>query len=238
MNMHGKTNQRATLVSFSGIDGAGKSTQIEALCQRLQEIGLRVQLIRFWDDIARLKSIRESAGHALFKGDKGVGTPDAPITRKDKNVRSWGMTWIRMVLYFLDVLATRNAVHKALLTDADFIIFDRYCYDELANLNLRTRVLRIYTRMILKIIPVLNRSYLLDADPLAAHARKPEYPLDFVHLNRMAYLKMSCLSNRMTVIAPMGREEVGQAILRYTLEDLRHSTILGKNGGYSSKRMA
>jgi thymidylate kinase len=234
MNIPGKS-QRPTLVSFSGVDGAGKSTQIEALCCRLQQIGMRVELIRFWDDIARLKFIRESTGHALFKGDKGVGTPDAPITRKDKNIRSCGMTCIRMVLYLLDVLSTRRAVHRALLSGADFIIFDRYCYDELANLNLRNRMLRVYARLILKITPVLTRSYLLDADPLAARARKPEYPLDFVYLNRAAYLKVSSLSNRMTVIAPMSRDEVGQAILRHTLDDLRYAAISGTNGGCASK---
>jgi thymidylate kinase len=230
--------QRPTLVSFSGIDGAGKSTQIEALCQCLRKIGMKVELIRFWDDIARLKFLRESAGHILFKGDKGVGTPDAPITRKDKNVRSWGMTCIRMILYFVDVVSTRDAVRRALGSDADLIIFDRYCYDELANLNLRNRMLRIYARLILKITPVLNRSYLLDADPFEARARKPEYPIDFVHLNRAAYLKMSSLSNRITVIAPMGRDEVEQAILQYTLDDLEYSAYPRKNGGCASKSMA
>jgi hypothetical protein len=237
MNIPGRT-QHTMLVSFSGIDGAGKTTQIEALCRRLRTIGMRVELIRFWDDIARLKFIRESAGHALFQGDNGVGTPDAPITRKDKNVHSWGMTCIRLVLYCLDVLSTRSAVNRALVSGADFVIFDRYCYDELANLDLRNRALRVYARLILKITPVLNRSYLLDATPLAARARKPEYPLEFVYLNRAAYLKMSKLSNRMTVIAPMGKDEVEQAIMRYTLDDLQHSAIPGRNGGCASKSMA
>jgi thymidylate kinase len=45
--------RRTSFVSFSGIDGAGKSTQIDALCLRLKGDGLRVLLIRFWDDIAR-----------------------------------------------------------------------------------------------------------------------------------------------------------------------------------------
>ena len=31
---------RTNIVSFSGIDGAGKSTQIEALCARLRRDGL------------------------------------------------------------------------------------------------------------------------------------------------------------------------------------------------------
>jgi thymidylate kinase len=46
--MPGRTEDKRTLlVSFSGIDGAGKSTQIEALSARLAADGLRVRLIRF-----------------------------------------------------------------------------------------------------------------------------------------------------------------------------------------------
>ena len=79
-------------VSFSGIDGAGKSTQIANLRARLQDAGMRVALITFWDDVARLKRIREGAGHTLFKGEKGVGSPEKPVNRRDKNVRSWPMS--------------------------------------------------------------------------------------------------------------------------------------------------
>ncbi|MHB1858334.1 MAG: thymidylate kinase, partial [Acidobacteriaceae bacterium] len=84
-------NRRCKFVSFSGIDGAGKSTQIENLYTRLKDAGLSVLLITFWEDVARLKRIREGAGHTLFRGDKGVGTPAAPINRRDKNVQSWPM---------------------------------------------------------------------------------------------------------------------------------------------------
>jgi thymidylate kinase len=208
------------IVSFSGIDGAGKSTQIESLQEFLSKKGLRVATIRFWDDVARLKSIRESTGHVVFKGDKGVGSPDAPITRKDKNVQSWPMTCIRMGLYFIDAISTRLAFQKALRSDADFVIFDRYCYDEFANLNLSSSLIRAYISLLLKFVPALDRSYLLDADPELARARKPEYPLDFVYKNRAAYLAMSTLTGRLTVIPPMGIEDVKQAIVRYTVIDL------------------
>src|SRR5271157_4006264 len=90
---------RPLLVSFSGIDGAGKSTQIESLRARLASIGLRVQLITFWEHVARLTWIREVTGHSLFKGDKGVGTPTKPVNRRDKNIRSWYMTLVRFCLY-------------------------------------------------------------------------------------------------------------------------------------------
>src|ERR1700691_687894 len=139
-------------VSFSGMDGAGKSTQIESLRAHMQEAGLRVRIITFWDDVARLTRLREVSGHKLFKGDKGVGSPERPINRQDKNVRSWKMTLVRYFLYFVDAVSLRMVVKKALKSDADFIIFDRYAYDELANLNLRNPIARFYARMIMMFV--------------------------------------------------------------------------------------
>src|ERR1700744_521428 len=133
----GAGNRQTRLISFSGIDGAGKSTQIQALRSRIQEAGLRVLLITFWDDVARLTRLREVTGHTLFKGDKGVGTPAAPIVRRDKNVRSRLMTVVRLGLYFLDAVSLRIVIQRALRTPADLVICDRYIYDELANLAVR-----------------------------------------------------------------------------------------------------
>ena len=58
--------RRPMLVSFSGVDGSGKSTQIENLRARLNEVGVRVLLVTFWNDVARLTRMREEAGHTLF----------------------------------------------------------------------------------------------------------------------------------------------------------------------------
>ena len=205
--------RRATrIVSFSGIDGAGKSTQIEALCTRMEDDGQRVLLIRFWDDVARLTRIREGAGHHVFKGDKGVGSPSAPIVRRDKNVRSWTMTCLRLFLYTIDSISLRLTVAKAMRSNADLVIFDRYAYDELANLALSNPAMRMYIRMIMKVVPKPHISYLLDADPEKAFARKPEYPLAFILSNRQAYLDLKDLVGGMTVIAAMPMKEVEQAI--------------------------
>ena len=213
-------NTRPDFISFSGIDGAGKSTQIEALCARLREDGLRVQLIRFWDDIARLTRFREATGHVVFKGDKGVGSPSAPINRRDKNVQSLPMTGVRLFLYFIDAISVRFAVGKALRSEVDLVIFDRYIYDELANLNLRNRAIQVYCRLIMKLVPKPAVSYLLDADPVKARARKPEYPLEFLHSNRRSYLSLNDLVGGMTLIPPMPIDEAKREVLFHALGEL------------------
>src|ERR1700757_5278779 len=117
------------LVSFSGIDGAGKSTQIDAVRRRLGQAGLRVRLITFWDDVAGLGRVREFLTHTLFKSEKGVGAPGKPVLRRDKDVRAWYMTAARFVLYFLDALRLRAVAAKASAgNDADVVLFDRYLY--------------------------------------------------------------------------------------------------------------
>ncbi len=232
-----RKNSHTNFVSFSGIDGSGKSTQIEALCARLRAYGLRVVLIRFWDDVARLTRIRATAGHTIFGGDEGVGTISAPINRRDKNVKSWLMTGVRLFLYFIDAFSARFVVKRALRSDADLVICDRYTYDELANLTLRNPVIRGYMWLIMKIVPRPNISYLLDADPVKARARKPEYPLEFLHTNRQSYQDLSNLIGGMTVIDPMPVKEVEQAILRHALTQLSFRDHPGNiDGGTASRQ--
>jgi thymidylate kinase len=231
--MRSKVEPSRTLaVSFSGIDGAGKSTQIEALTAALERMDLRVRMIRFWDDVARLKQVRETSGHRIFKGDKGVGSPSAPINRRDKNVQSWPMTALRLFLYFVDALSMRSVARRALHADVDVVIFDRYTWDELANLNLRNPFLRTYVRLIMRIVPRPDVSYVLDADPVQARARKPEYPIDFLHKNRTAYMSLVALVGGITVIPPMSVDEVkcqvfqhARAVLTSVLADGSQSEI-------------
>ncbi len=209
-----RRKRRPTFVSFSGIDGAGKSTQIENLRTRLNEAGVRVLLITFWDEVARLKRIRETTGHILFKGEKGVGTPEKPVRRRDKNVQSWFMTPVRFCLYFFDAVWLSVVVAKAKQSNSEIVIFDRYLYDELANLSLRNRVARAYVQVLLKFIPQPDISYLLDADPDQARVRKPEYPLEFLHSSRASYLALSKLVDGMTIVAPQSLQDVECQILR------------------------
>jgi hypothetical protein len=49
---------------------------------------------------------------------------------------------------------------------------------------------RAYARLVLALAPHTDVSYLLDAVPEEARARKPEYPIDFMRQYRSSYLKL------------------------------------------------
>lgn len=201
-----------TVFSFSGIDGAGKSTQIEQLRDYLQGIGQSVSIYTFWDDVVAFSKLREGMSLSLFKGEKGVGSPDRPIRRRDKNVSSGFVVVSRLFLYALDVMRLWLISYRTSAAAADVIIFDRYIYDELANLPLERRLIRLYVRFLLRLAPRPDIAVLVDADPEAACTRKPEYPLEFVRRNREAYLRLAKIAG-MTIL-PAGSIEEAVAAIR------------------------
>ena len=205
--------KRPLLISFSGLDGAGKSTQIENLRERLSTAGLNVQLLAFWDDVVVLPQYRESFVHKVYGSEKGIGAPGKPVNRRDKNVRAWYLTIARHALYVLDAINLRRVVSKAFKSGSDVVIVDRYIYDELANLPLERPMTLAFLRTIEKIVPLPDIAYLLDADPEAAHKRKPEYPVDFMHRCRAAYYRLAAALGTMTIIPPLPLPEAKLAVV-------------------------
>lgn len=200
-------------ITFSGIDGAGKSTQIERLQEYLQSQNCRVRILTFWDNVAVFSSLRSGFSRNVLQSDGRVGSPDRPAQRKDKNHRSWPLLAGRFVLHLFDLGRLRSLVGKLRASrDSEVIIFDRYIYDQLAALPLQNRLTRAYARLVLKFTPAPDVSYLLDAVPEEACARKPEYPIAFMREYRLSYLQLRKLAP-LSLISAAGPDDVHAAVI-------------------------
>lgn len=200
------------LISFSGMDGSGKSTQIERLSNDLANAGFTVKHMQFWDNVVAFSSMRAGFSKRVLQSDGQVGSPDKPANRNDKNAKKWYLTLGRHVLYFFDAIKLRRVTSRILSNDVDVIIFDRYLYDQIATLPLQRSFTRSYASFLLKLVPKPNVAFVIDAVPEIARARKPEYPVDFMHRYRKAYLQLSQIAG-LTVIPPSGIEEAHTAIV-------------------------
>jgi thymidylate kinase len=212
VNFEGLTALTPILISFSGIDGAGKSTQIEKLRQYLENHNVPVQILTFWDNVVVLSSLRSGFSRKVLQSDGQVGSPDKPANRNDKNSQSFPLLAGRSLLHMLDVFQLRRIVRKARRANTGVVIFDRFMYDQLAALPLHNWLARAYARFVLSFTPKTDISYLLDAVPEEARARKPEYPLEFIKQYRNSYLVLRQMAP-ITLVSPADPEAVHKAIL-------------------------
>ena len=211
------------LISFSGLDGSGKTTQITNARAVLAQLGVADTLLAFWDNVVVGCRWREGFVHKVYKSEIGVGAPGKPVNRRDKNVRKWYLSLARHGLYLMDALHLVWVVSQAMRSGAQVVILDRYIYDELANLPLGNRLTRAFVRFVHSFVPRPDIAYLLDADPVAANARKPEYPVEFMRENRARYFALAELLGNITVIPPLPLEEAKQAVTDVLLSKLRAS---------------
>jgi thymidylate kinase len=201
------SNSGPLLISFSGIDGAGKSTQIAKLLEYFSASNLSVKQLAFWDNVVAFPRMRAGFSHKFLHSDGAVGSPDKPARRNDKNTQKWYLTIARSLLFLTDAINLRRVFKKARQQNVDVIVFDRFIYDQLATLPLNHAWARAYARLLARIAPKPDVAYLLDAIPEAALARKPEYPLDFLHKYRNTYLRLRDIAG-LTLIDPMSPDEV------------------------------
>src|SRR5258708_24024475 len=103
---------KPVLITFSGIDGAGKSTQIEKLSKHLAQEGLCVRRLAFWDDVALFRQARAGFSRRVLQSNSGVGTPEHPVERRDKNAQMWPLLIGRGILYVLDLINLRRVVRE------------------------------------------------------------------------------------------------------------------------------
>ncbi|MBC7237543.1 MAG: nucleotidyltransferase family protein [Chloroflexi bacterium] len=185
--------QRGMLVTLSGIDGSGKTTQAELLRRAFRVCDIRTRYVwsragssRFTDGVIRLVR-RLTLGGALPKGeglDLDSDTRAAKVARKRFWLRHplWRAGWVALV--GLDLLPRYWVCVGWPLLRRQVVIGDRYVYDAMVELAaladapgfLESRAARWFLRL----CPRPGAAYLLHLDPERAATRDPQEVVAFL----------------------------------------------------------
>jgi hypothetical protein len=187
------------LITFSGLDGAGKSTLIEWLRTALEEQQQPVVVLHLEHDLgvyAYARWLRDGLEHlvrggrsngAAARGAASIAGPRGGVAMLAHRIRN-ALVWskiIRRLIYPVDVLvflcyrAYFEGIQRRIL------IMDRYFYDILVDVSSGQRW--GWIRLLKLITPTPTLPVLLDIGPEEAYARKGEYSVEYLQNRWAAY---------------------------------------------------
>jgi len=183
--------RRGRLISFSGIDGSGKTTQVKLLEKRLKQNG--VETLRMWSrwrpllSLPLLQVLRRAGLVRVHRADF-LSIVEFQEPKNDAIASLWCFA-----TQLENFLKTSLKVFFP-LTLGRTVICDRYALDLLvdgmSDLHDPSTRMRLGFKL-LKLLPRPDLAFLIDIDAEAAYGRKPDLPSVSHNVERIRrYLEM------------------------------------------------
>src|SRR2546428_1578352 len=168
--------RRAILISVSGIDGSGKTTQIELLDDRVKKEKSKVSIVwSRWRPISSLPllTLMRWLGYSQTYATSSIGFVETRLSNKR------GLSSLWCFLTQLDNLMKTGVKVGVPLLLGRTVICDRYTLDllveNMADLHDPSSRRRLGHRL-LSLLPRPDAALLLEVDPAVAYKRKPDMP--------------------------------------------------------------
>ena len=177
------------LITFSGLDGAGKTTLIEWLRGELERQRRPVTVLHLNDHVgiyAYARAVRDRClGRAPSEGPPRM-EPRSPVLGRLRDALIWSKL-LRQLLYLADLLIFLCYRGYVEMLKRRILIMDRYFYDTLVDVTAGRDGRGRWPRLLARLTPRPDLPVLLEISPEEAFARKGEYTVEYLRDRSAAY---------------------------------------------------
>ena len=164
------------IISISGLDGSGKSTQIELLKKHFETQGKKVFYFH--------------AGQFSFSKTYNILRPHKVLQKKHKESvikANWLQIQLRKVALVVDILRFKLLFEKLSKDGFDYLLSDRYFYDNVINIAYLER--KNSPMNIFKFIPRTNTAFYLQVEPdvIMTRERMPDQGVEYLKSKKKLY---------------------------------------------------
>lgn len=164
------------IITFSGLDGTGKTTYAEMVADRMRKRGKKCR---------RFHAIRDSLSyfftHKIVGGvsEKAKQAAESGLRDKGGRFTSGILAFVKKGFLLVDILLFNICYGWLKGKENDILVADRYFYDELVQARYLGIAGRLFSLVYEKLIINPDVAFFVELTPEKAYGRKNEYDIEY-----------------------------------------------------------